>query len=295
MRKIILSILLAGAAASPALAQDHGRWHHDDAQGDRAQAQADHQQPREARQDARSERAAQPQAQVEQRPQPVVEQRTAPQFEQRRQIEAGQQAGGQGRGFGGRRFEDRGNAQAQVQTPQPEQRRTFDGRSGSGWTGGRSNWTGDRQTQSGTWNGGNLRQGERATPNVMRDRNSLYVNDPRRQQSQQADGSRWASGGTWNRDWRNDRRYDWRRYRDQHRSIFRLGVYYDPFGYGYRSFDIGYRLFQGYYGQQYWIDPGLYGLPYPPPGTQWVRYWNDALLVDMYSGEVVDEIRGFFW
>jgi hypothetical protein len=26
-----------------------------------------------------------------------------------------------------------------------------------------------------------------------------------------------------------------------------------------------------------------------------VRYWNDALLVDMYTGEVVDEIRGFFW
>ena len=37
------------------------------------------------------------------------------------------------------------------------------------------------------------------------------------------------SGG-WNRDWRNDRRYDWRNYRDRHRSIFHLGFYYDPFG-----------------------------------------------------------------
>ena len=27
----------------------------------------------------------------------------------------------------------------------------------------------------------------------------------------------------------------------------------------------------------------MYELPYPPPGTQWVRYWNDALLVDMYT------------
>ena len=48
------SALAAGAAASPALADDHGRWHHDDAQGDRAQTQADHQQAHEARQEARS-------------------------------------------------------------------------------------------------------------------------------------------------------------------------------------------------------------------------------------------------
>ena len=44
---------------------------------------------------------------------------------------------------------------------------------------------------------------------------------------------RWANGG-WNRNWRNDHRYDWRRYRNSHRSIFHLGFYYDPFGYSYR-------------------------------------------------------------
>src|SRR5437868_657881 len=84
--------------------------------------------------------------------------------------------------------------------------------------------------------------------------------------------------GSWNRDWRNDRRYDWRNYRDRHRSTFRLGVYFDPFGYGYRPYDIGYRLAPAYFGQRYWIDPAMYQLPYPPPGTQWVRYWNDAVL-----------------
>jgi Ni/Co efflux regulator RcnB len=113
-------------------------------------------------------------------------------------------------------------------------------------------------------------------------------------QQQYRDRSRWASGG-WNRDWRNDRRYDWRGYRDRHRSIFHIGIYYDPFGYSYRPFNIGYRLQPYYYGQQYWIDPAMYSLPYPPPGTEWVRYWNDALLVDIYSGEVVDVIHGFFW
>jgi len=26
-----------------------------------------------------------------------------------------------------------------------------------------------------------------------------------------------------------------------------------------------------------------------------VRYYDDVLLVDIYTGEVVDEIRDFFW
>ena len=48
--------------------------------------------------------------------------------------------------------------------------------------------------------------------------------------------------------------------------------------------------------QHYWInDPCEYRLPYAPPGTRWIRYYNDALLVDMYTGEVVDVIRDFFW
>jgi hypothetical protein len=155
----------------------------------------------------------------------------------------------------------------------------------------------------GTRNGSGGVQGQqvqqnRQTGTWSRDRNNWnrQSGDQRQysQQAQRSSGSRW-SGGNWNRDWRNDRRYDWRNYRDHHRSAFHLGLYFDPFGYGYRQFDIGYRLTPGYYGQRYWIDPAMYGLPYAPPGTQWVRYWNDALLVDMYTGEVVDVINNFFW
>ena len=103
-------------------------------------------------------------------------------------------------------------------------------------------------------------------------------------------------GDCWNPDWRNDHRYDWRQWRERHRSTFHVGFYYDPFGYNYRQFEVGYRLTPAYFGQQYWIsDPWDYQLPPPPPGAVWVRYWNDALLVDMYSGEVVDAIRNFFW
>ena len=28
---------------------------------------------------------------------------------------------------------------------------------------------------------------------------------------------------------------------------------------------------------------------------RWVRYYDDAVLVDIYSGEVVDVINNFFW
>lgn len=99
----------------------------------------------------------------------------------------------------------------------------------------------------------------------------------------------------WNTGWRNDRRYDWRERRYRNRSLFHLGLYVDPFGWGYQPYSIGYDLQPGYYQQNYWIDPALYGLPFPPPGAQWVRYWNDAVLVDMYSGEIIDSIPGFFW
>ena len=40
---------------------------------------------------------------------------------------------------------------------------------------------------------------------------------------------------------------------------------------------------------------GYYGLPYPPPGTVWVRYGDDALLIDQYTGEIVEVIYGLFY
>jgi Ni/Co efflux regulator RcnB len=130
--------------------------------------------------------------------------------------------------------------------------------------------------QRGAWNGQRGTYGQRQVTQQFRDRN------------------RWANGG-WNRNWRNDHRYDWRNYRNHHRSSFHLGIYYDPFGYNYQPFDIGYQLAPLYFEQRYWIDPAMYELPYPPPGTEWIRYWNDAVLVDLNSGEAVDVIHDFFW
>jgi Ni/Co efflux regulator RcnB len=291
MRKLLVAILLAGAAASPALAQDRGDERD---RGDRAEQQ----QTREQRQQAREERS--------QAREQVRAERSGGGFEAR------QQQGDRAAQFEMRQqaFE---RAARSAPPPVPEQqssdspRQRGDGvsrwnrdnvqQSGetSRWTrdpnqraGETSRWTRDRTSEdagqrSGSW---------------ARDRGSWSGDRDGDFRQRRGDGtqsrSRWTSGG-WNRDWRHDRRYDWRSYRDRHRSTFHIGVYFDPFGYNYRRFDIGYRLPQLYFGQRYWIDPGMYQLPYPPPGTQWVRYWNDAVLVDMYSGEVVDVIRDFFW
>jgi Ni/Co efflux regulator RcnB len=100
----------------------------------------------------------------------------------------------------------------------------------------------------------------------------------------------------WSNGWRNDHRYDWRRHRDRHRSTFRIGFYYDPFGWNYRRWSIGSYLYPSYYRSSFWLnDPWQYRLPPAYGPYRWVRYWNDALLVNTYTGEVVDVIHGFFW
>ena len=51
-----------------------------------------------------------------------------------------------------------------------------------------------------------------------------------------------------------------------------------------------------YYGSSYWLnDPWQYRLPPAYGPYRWVRYWDDALLVNIYTGEVVDVIHNFFW
>ena len=100
----------------------------------------------------------------------------------------------------------------------------------------------------------------------------------------------------WSGDWRRDRRYDWRDWRRRHRSLFRLGFYYDPFGWSYFRYGTGWRLWPSHYGRRYWLhDPWMYRLPPAYGPYRWIRYWDDALLVNIYTGQVVDVIHNFFW
>ena len=101
----------------------------------------------------------------------------------------------------------------------------------------------------------------------------------------------------WNNGWRGDNRYDWRGWRDQHRDTFRMGRYDAPYrGYAYRRLSLGFVMDPLFYGNSYTIyDPGTYRLPPAYEPYRWVRYYNDAVLVDTYTGQVVDVLYGFFW
>jgi hypothetical protein len=142
-----------------------------------------------------------------------------------------------------------------------------------------------------------LRRSDRRVPRVLDTRAPVVSHVPREGTQPPARTQRVVRHGThWTTEWRKDRKYDWRDWRRRHRSAFHLGFYSDPFGWNYRPYSIGWRLWPSYYGSRYWInDPWQYRLPYAPPGYRWVRYWNDAILVDTFSGEVVDVLYDFFW
>ncbi|MBH2000334.1 MAG: RcnB family protein, partial [Sphingomonadaceae bacterium] len=112
------------------------------------------------------------------------------------------------------------------------------------------------------------------------------------------DRTRWSTQRRWDNGWRQDRRYDWSSYRNRYGDRYRAGRYYAPRGwdYGYRRFSVGFVLSNVLYSNSYWLnDPYAYRLP-PAYGTlRWVRYYDDALLVDIRDGYVVDVIHDFFW
>jgi hypothetical protein len=146
----------------------------------------------------------------------------------------------------------------------------------------------DDRRVAGDWNRGNGNDGWR---------NDGWRNDDRRN-GQWRDDRRFDNRSAWNRTWRNDRRYDWGGYRAGNRGAYRLSRYYAPsgWGYGYRRFSVGVTLNQVLWGQNYWIDdPYSYRLPEAYGPYRWVRYYNDALLVDVRYGQVVDVVHDIFW
>jgi hypothetical protein len=313
MRKAILTILMAATAAAPALAQDNdggwrGRGHRDggsQTNEQRSEARAERMQQREQAQQPR-EQVQQQREQVQQ--QRVERQQAAPQ----QQTEARSWQGRSGGSW------QRGESQQQaVQVQQQQQVRTeaYRGSRGGNWSGGDR---GDRNAQrfqaereaaqrsAEQTIGGNYAR--RAAENERNyERQTLRregQRDERRWDGNRGNYDRGAyrnndrnRGYNWNRDWRNDRRYDWQRYRYSNRSIFNPGRYYAPYrGYGYNRLSIGLVLDELFFGRNYWIsDPWQYRLPAAPYGTQWVRYFDDVVLVDVYTGEVVDVIYDFFY
>jgi len=272
MRKALMGLILAATVLSP-IAAEAQDWHRGDrgGRGARNQNEGDgNSEGRAARAERRQERQQQEAQQQAPQPQPQV-------VERRRGNDGGDR--GNWRGNDGNRGDDgyRGGRTRNSQTssypqawqgdPNSPQLRHYQQleRRNQQNDGRRGDWRGDRNDRRGDWRGD--RRGDRN-----------WRND-------------------WNRSWRNDRRYDWNRWRYSNRNIFHIGPYYSPYrSYGYNRFDIGFFLEPLFFSRNYWIgDPWQYRLPPAPPGTQWVRYYNDVLLVDVYSGEVIDAIYDFFW
>jgi hypothetical protein len=259
MRKLLISLLLASAAASPALAAPNDS-------SDRQQARADRQQ---ARSEARAER------------QQVREERSSTPDVQHQNLERADRTPRQVEAESRRDTRRDDAAAARSERIEQVQQRFQD----------RQARIQDRQARI------DLRQSDRPLPRVMRNPVPVVSDIPRAgTQPPPRMIARNTPAVQWNTNWRHDNRYDWTHWRRHHHSLFHLGFYYDPFGWGYSQYQIGWRLWPNYYSSRYWInDPWQYRLPYAPAGYRWIRYWDDALLVDTWTGEVVDSIPNFFW
>jgi len=302
MRKALIGILMAATVATP-LAAQNGNWQgRYERAGERNAARAERQEQRQERQEQRQEarpQSAERQQRFEQRQQAVQAQQIQAQQVQVRQQGGYRTRGGEGQqayrgGWqGGDRSGDRAEMQRRIDAAREASRTSAENapanyrrqaernvnryeqqvrqdyrrdRSGGDWRrdgrNDRGGYTGDRYGRNGSYG-----------------------------------GDRYGSNGGWNRGWRNDNRYDWQRYRTSNRSLFHSGRYYAPYrNYNYNRLSIGLVLDSLFYSQNYWIgDPWQYRLPPAPYGTQWVRYYDDVVLVDVYNGEVLDVIYDFFW
>ena len=292
MRKVFFGILMAATAAVPAIAQaqDSDSREQRRAEG-RAERAREHYQAVGERNQARSERRQEAQTERAERREAAPRQ---VQVEQRVQAPVQQQQSWAGRrGGDGQRSQSWSNGQ----------------RSQS-WSGGdRSGYRRDieasreasRRSADQTIGGNYARQAQR-----NQERYEQRARDDRRDgrdwNRDGRRGDRWSDNrdgrrSNWNRNWRGDNRYDWQRYRYSNRNLFRSGGYYAPYrGYSYNRLNIGFILDSLFYSNRYWLsDPYQYRLPPAPYGTQWVRYYDDVVLVDVYTGEVLDVIYDFFW
>lgn len=204
-------------------------------------------------------------------------------------------------GWDGQRWNGDGSRQG---SPRPAwtgtQQRDADRRDNNRWE-GNNTWRRDADRRD-----NDRRDNDRRWDNDRRDNDRWRNNDNwRRDADRRWDNDRHRDndrrwGGDyrrWSNDWRRDNRYNWYAWRNQNRNVFRGGYYYAPYrGYSYSRLSIGFTLGSPFYSERYWIsDPWAYRLPPAYGPYRWVRYYDDVLLVDTYSGEVVDVIYDFFW
>lgn len=307
MRKALFGILMGATAAMPAVAQaqdsDGRAQRRAEARAERVQ---EHYRQAGERNEARTERRQE--AQTERVERQEVRQEAAPrQYQRRERTEAvvqqqqqqQQQQSMAGRRGDGQRSERWGSGGSQDDARREAYQRQLEASRGA-----------SRQGVAESIGGNYARQGQRNQERYerqLREEYGVAQRGNRRDGDWNRNGrdgrnDRWSDRrdsrrSDWNRNWRSDNRFNWQRYRYSNRNLFRAGGYYSPYrGYGYNRLSIGFILDSLFYSNRYWLsDPWQYRLPPAPYGTQWVRYYDDVLLVDVYTGEVVDVIYDFFW
>lgn len=91
--------------------------------------------------------------------------------------------------------------------------------------------------------------------------------------------------------------FDRQQYRHNFKAAhtFGIGPYHAPPGWQYRRWHYGETLPAVFWAADYRLaDFWLFGLDIPPVGYEWVRYGDDALLVSMDNGEIVQVVYGIF-
>jgi Ni/Co efflux regulator RcnB len=77
---------------------------------------------------------------------------------------------------------------------------------------------------------------------------------------------------------------------------YRAPLYNRPRGWYSHRWTYGEFLPSLFWAPDYWLNDYMdFGLPPPPPGTVWVRDGSDALLIDRYSGEIIQVAYGVFY
>ncbi len=94
------------------------------------------------------------------------------------------------------------------------------------------------------------------------------------------------------RGWFNPNRFP-QTFRAEHRFHDRWD--HRPRGWYEREWRFGDFLPFGWFAPDFYLDYEDYGLPYPPVGCEWVREGADAVLVNVWTGEVLSVAYGVFW
>jgi Ni/Co efflux regulator RcnB len=77
---------------------------------------------------------------------------------------------------------------------------------------------------------------------------------------------------------------------------YHYGTYHAPRGYHYTRYSYGQRLPALYFASNFWLSDFVnFGLMAPPDGYVWVRYGDDAVLVDRYTGEILQVQYNVFY